>query len=175
MYKNYVTILLLCWFASCKPQKEVYLFTSFHEPASEGLRFLWSKDAWHWNDLGTTFLKPEVGNDKIMRDPSIIHGADGRYHLVWTSSWKGDKGFGYASSVDLVHWSAQKFIPVMESEPNTLNVWAPELFYDDETAQYIIVWASTIPFRFPKGTEEENNNHRLYYVTTKDFDSCSPP
>lgn len=95
------------------------------------------------------------------------------YHLVWTSSWKGDKGFGYASSKDLIHWSPQQFIPVMEKEPNTLNVWAPELFYDDETAQYIIVWASTIPFRFPKGTEEENNNHRLYYTTTKDFNSFS--
>ena len=175
MFKNSFIILSLFCFASCRPQKEVYLFTSFHEPANEGLRFLWSKDAWHWNDLGSTFLKPEVGNDKIMRDPSIIHGPDGLYHLVWTSSWKGDKGFGYASSADLVHWSPQKFIPVMEKEPNTLNVWAPELFYDEETAQYIIVWATTIPFRFPKGTEEENNNHRLYYTTTKDFNSFSDP
>jgi len=175
MFKNYFVILLLSWFASCKPQKEVYLFTSFHEPASEGLRFLWSKDAWRWNDLGSAFLKPQVGNDKIMRDPSIVYGKDNLYHLVWTSSWKGDKGFGYASSPDLVHWSPQKFIPIMDTVPNTLNVWAPELFYDDETAQYIIVWASTIPFRFPKGTEEENNNHRLYYTTTKDFNDFSAP
>jgi len=175
MFKNYFVILLLSWVASCKPQKEVYLFTSFHEPANEGLRFLWSKDAWRWNDLGSAFLKPQVGNDKIMRDPSIVYGKDNLYHLVWTSSWKGDKGFGYASSPDLVHWSPQKFIPIMDTVPNTLNVWAPELFYDDETAQYIIVWASTIPFRFPKGTEEENNNHRLYYTTTKDFNSFAAP
>jgi len=175
MFKTGLIILSLSCLASCRPQKDVYLFTSFHEPANEGLRFLWSKDAWHWQDLDTTFLKPEVGNDKVMRDPSIVYGRDSLYHLVWTSSWKGDKGFGYASSKDLIHWSPQRFIPVMEKEPNTLNVWAPELFYDDETAQYIIVWASTIPFRFPKGTEEENNNHRLYYVTTKDFDSFSEP
>jgi hypothetical protein len=38
---------------------------------------------------------------------------------------------------------------------------------------YIIVWASTIPFRFEKGVEEEKNNHRLYYVTTKDFKTFS--
>src|SRR5262249_43010322 len=147
----------------------VYLFTSFHEPANQGLRFLWSKDAWHWRDLDTTFLKPEIGIDKVMRDPSIVYGKDSLYHLVWTCSWKGDKGFGYADSQDLVHWSAERFIPVMQNEPNVLNVWAPELFYDEETDQYIIVWASTIPFRFPKGAEEENNNHRLYYTTTKNF------
>jgi len=176
MKKRYIILsLFICWFASCKPQKEVYLFTSFHEPANEGLRFLWSKDACHWNDLGISFLQPAVGNDKIMRDPSILYGIDGLYHLVWTCSWKGDKGFGYASSKDLVHWSAQRFIPVMEKEPAVLNVWAPELFYDAETAQYIIVWASTIPFRFAKGAEEENNNHRLYYSTTKDFNSFSDP
>lgn len=176
MYRNCVVILLLLYsFTACRTQKEVYLFTSFHEPANEGLRFLWSKDAYHWNDLGTTFLQPSVGNDKIMRDPSIIYGMDGLYHLVWTCSWKGDNGIGYASSKDLVHWSPQRFIPVMEKEPAVLNVWAPELFYDAETAQYIMVWASTIPFRFAKGAEEENNNHRLYYTTTKDFNSFSDP
>ncbi|HEY4149650.1 MAG TPA: glycoside hydrolase family 43 protein [Chitinophagaceae bacterium] len=176
MRKKYLIILfLLIGFASCKPQKEIYLFSSFHEPANEGLRLLWSKDAYHWHDLGATFLKPAVGIDKVMRDPSILYGKDSLYHLVWTCSWKGDKGFGYAESKDLLHWSEQRFIPVMEKEPEVLNVWAPELFYDDETAQYIIVWASTIPFRFAKGTEEENNNHRLYYTTTKDFGSFSDP
>jgi hypothetical protein len=146
----------------------VYLFTSFKEPANEGLRLLYSKDAYHWKELNGVFLKPEVGS-KIMRDPSIAQGPDGTYHLVWTSAWRGDHGFGYASSKDLIHWSEQQFIPVMKHEPQTVNVWAPELFYDDEQKEFVIVWASTIPFRFPKGVEEENNNHRLYYTTTKDF------
>jgi hypothetical protein len=110
-----------------------------------------------------------------MRDPSNVQGPDGTFHLVWTCSWKGDKGFGYASSKDLIHWSAQKFIPVMETEPSTVNVWAPEIFFEDETKEYIIIWASTIPFRFAKGFEDEDNNHRMYYVTTRDFTSFSKP
>jgi hypothetical protein len=61
----------------------------------------------------------------------------------------------------------------MQNESTTVNVWAPELFYDDESKDYIIIWASTIPFRFPKGEEEEENNHRMYYATTKDFKSFS--
>lgn len=52
-----------------------------------------------------------------------------------------------------------------------MNVWAPELFYDDEAKQFIIIWASTVPFRFPKGQEDENNNHRMYFTTTKDFNT----
>jgi len=164
-------LLLLGFFflVSVNAQKKVYMFTSFHEPATEGLRFLYSYDGYHWTDLGRTFLKPEVGNQKVMRDPSIAEGPDGTFHLVWTSSWRGDLGFGYASSKDLIHWSEEKFIPVMAYDTTTVNVWAPEVFYDDEGKQFIIVWASTIPFKFPRGQEDERNNHRLYYTTTKDF------
>lgn len=172
IYKRYFLLLMMAVLSSCS--KEVYMFTSFHEPADKGLRFLYSYDGYKWNDLNKVFLKPAVGNQKVMRDPSIVKGPDGTFHLVWTSSWKGDKGFGYASSKDLVNWSEQKFIPVMEHEPATVNVWAPELFYDEDNKRFIIIWASTIPFRFPKGQEDENNNHRMYYTTTSDFKAFSP-
>jgi len=165
--------LALCGLTSCS--KQAYIFTSFHEPATAGLRLLYSEDAYHWKDLNKILLKPEVGTQKVLRDPSIVQGPDGTFHLVWTCSWKGDKGFGYASSKDLITWSAQKFIPVMESEPKTVNVWAPEIFYDDDKKEFIIIWASTIPFRFAKGVEDEDNNHRMYSITTKDFVSFSKP
>lgn len=152
--------------------KKVYMFTGFHEPANAGLRLLYSHDGYKWTDLDTTFLKPLVG-DSVMRDPSIVQGPDGTFHLVWTSSWKGNKGFGYASSKDLIHWSGEQLIDVMKNEPTTVNVWAPELFYDDEEKQFIIIWASTIPFRFAKGIEDEDNNHRMYYTTTKDLKKFS--
>jgi beta-xylosidase len=158
--------------AGCKVKKDVYLFTSFHEPASDGLRLLYSYDAYHWNDLNHVFIKPEVG-DKVMRDPSIAQGADGVFHYVWTSAWGGNHGFGYADSKDLIHWSEQRVIDVMEDEPTTVNVWAPEVFYDDDNNQFIIIWASTIPKRFALGVEAENNNHRLYYTVTKDFKTFS--
>lgn len=166
-------LFALCMLVSCAQEKEAYLFTSFHEPATDGLRLLYSNDGYHWTDFNYTFLTPNAGDSKLMRDPSITQGPDGAYHLVWTSGWRGDKGFGYASSKDLIHWSEQQFIKVMEHEPSTVNVWAPEIFYDDENQQFIIIWASTIPFRFDKGIEEENNNHRMYYTTTKDFKTFS--
>jgi len=154
--------------------QKMYLFTSFREPANQGLRLLYSEDGYAWKDLDTIFLKPEIGNQKVMRDPSIAQGPDGVFHLVWTSSWRGDKGFGYASSKDLMNWSTQQFIPVMQHEPTAVNVWAPELFYDDMERQFVIIWASCIPGRFEIGIEEDSNNHRMYVTTTKDFKSFSP-
>lgn len=167
-----LVVLAACLLLSC--QKQAYLFTSFREPATDGLHLAYSNDGYHWTDLGGGYLKPEVGG-KLMRDPSIARGKDGTFHLVWTTNWKGDKGFGYASSRDLVHWSEQRFIPVMEHEPEVVNVWAPELHYDEDKDRFVIIWASTIPFKFPKGEEDERNNHRMYYVTTQDFRTFSRP
>jgi Arabinosidase BT_3657-like, N-terminal len=151
----------------------VYLFSTFKETAQDGLRFAYSFDGWHWTNLPGVFLKPEVGA-YIMRDPSILRAPDGTFHLVWTAGWHGVQGFGYANSKDLIHWSPQQFVPVMTNEPTTVNVWAPEIFYDDRKNDFIIVWASTIPGRFPDKLEAHNNNHRLYFTTTRDFKKFAP-
>jgi len=151
----------------------VYLFSTFKEPEQDGLRFACSFDGYHWTNVPGLFLKPEVGG-KIMRDPSVVRGPDGTFHVVWTSAWRGDRGFGYARSKDLVHWTDQKFVPVMEHEPTTVNVWAPELFHDERGKQFIICWASTIPGRFPDHLEATNNNHRMYFTTTRDFETFAP-
>jgi hypothetical protein len=170
---TYLTFIILL--GSCVPAKEIYLSTSFREPANEGLRYIFSHDGYNWDTIPGVWLKPEVGTQQVMRDPSITRGPDGTFHMVWTTSWKDDKGFGYASSKDLMHWTTPRHIPVMAYDTSTVNVWAPEFFYEDENAEYIIVWASTVPYKFPKGLEEELNNHRLYYVKTKDFVTFTRP
>ncbi|MFV0366396.1 MAG: glycoside hydrolase family 43 protein [Mangrovibacterium sp.] len=168
-----IAILLGTTLFSCKQEdKVVYMFSSFREPATDGLYFAYSEDGYNWKDLGGSWLKPEIGAQKLMRDPSVVTDKEGTYHMVWTSSWRGDLGFGYANSKDLIHWSEQQFIPAM-TDTSTVNVWAPEIFYDDEQDQFIIIWASTIPYKFPRGVEEERNNHRMYYLTTKDFKTFS--
>lgn len=168
-----VLILSFLIFSSCKTDKMLYVSTSFHEPADQGLRFIYSRDGIRWDTIPGTWLKPTLGNQKVMRDPSIVRDPEGVYHLVWTTSWKGDLGFGYARSTDLIHWSEPKMIQVMKNEPTTVNVWAPELFYDDIKKEFVVVWSSCIPNRYSKGIEDEDNNHRLYYITTKDFNTIS--
>lgn len=152
----------------------VYLFTSFRDADQKFLRFLYSFDGYHWTNVAGTFLEANVGMNRQFRDPSLLRGTDGTFHLVWTAGWHGDLGFGYASSKDLIHWSGQKFIPMMTNEPATVNVWAPELFYDDHAKDFIIIWASTVPGKFPDKLEAHNNNQRLYFATTRDFTGFTP-
>lgn len=153
-------------------QDSVCLFTSFRDADQKFLRFLYSYDGYHWTNVPGTFLEAKAGVSKQFRDPSLTRGPDGTFHLVWTAGWHGDQGFGCASSKDLIHWSEQQFVPVMTNEPATVNVWAPEIFYDD--GEFIIVWASTIPGRFPDKLEKHDNNHRLYFTTTRDFTNFAP-
>lgn len=165
--------LLICvWgLASCTPR--AYLYTSFHEPATAGLRYLVSDDGLHWDSLPGTHLTPQVGRQHIMRDPSVIRTPDGIFHLVWTSSWRGDRGFGTATSHDLLRWTDQRYVEVM-ADTSTVNVWAPELFYDDTRGETMVIWASCVPGTFPDGAEDRLNNQRLYYTTTTDFRHFAP-
>ncbi len=153
-----------------------YVFTYFKGNGEDGLHLAYSEDGYKWNALknDASFLTPEVGKDKLMRDPCVIKGGDGLYHMVWTVSWT-DKGIGYASSKDLIHWSKQEFIPVMVHEEKTRNTWAPEITYDEKSKTYMIYWASTIDGKFlqTKSEEEKGYNHRIYYTTTKDFKKFS--
>ncbi|MEP7319950.1 MAG: glycosyl hydrolase, partial [Panacibacter sp.] len=95
------------------PEDSVLIFAYFKNNGEDGLHLAYSKDGYMYVALknDSSFLKPTVSKDKLMRDPCIIKGADGLYHMVWTVSWNA-KGIGYASSTDLVHWSTQLYIPV---------------------------------------------------------------
>lgn len=157
-------------------QKEVYLYSYFTGNGEDGLHLAYSHDGYSWEALnnGKSLLTPTAGGDKLMRDPCIIRGGDGLFHMVWTVSWN-EKGIGYANSKDLVHWSEQQFIPVMEHDDGARNCWAPEIFYDEKHNEYMIFWATTITGLFPETqtTEDDGYNHRMYYVKTSDFKNFS--
>jgi hypothetical protein len=157
-------------------KNEVYMFSYFMGNGEDGLHLAWSDDGMKWQALNNnkSFLTPAAGKDKLMRDPCIIQGPEGKFHMVWTVSWN-EKGIGYASSDDLMNWSEQQYLPVMEHEPEAKNCWAPEIFYDKASKQYLIFWSTTIPGRFPETESSGDNgyNHRMYYVTTRDFTTFS--
>ncbi len=167
-------MLMFLGFFQSNAQDSVWLFSYFKGNGEDGLHFAYSEDALSWKSLNgdSSVLTPTAGFDKLMRDPCIIRGGNGKFHMVWTSSWK-EKGIGYASSEDLIHWSPQKYLLVMDHEAEAKNCWAPEVFYDRSSAQYMIYWATTIAGRFPATDSLGDHNHRMYYVTTKDFKTFS--
>jgi hypothetical protein len=153
-----------------------YVFSYFKGNGEDGLHLAYSEDGLKWRALNgdSAFFKPTVGREKLTRDPSIVRGPDGTYHMVWTAGWN-EHGFGYARSKDLITWTDETYVPVMAHEPTALNTWAPEIFYDAPRSRYLIFWATTIPGRFKGDSLGDANkyNHRIYYVTTSDFATFS--
>lgn len=170
-------LLAACASAPQAPAGDAYVFAYFTKNGEDGLHLAASSDGYRWDKLngGASYLTPTVGVSKLMRDPCIARGPDGTYHMVWTAGWT-EGGIGYASSKDLVHWSAQRYLPVMAHEPTALNAWAPEIAWDGKRGEFLIYWSSTIPGRFPEGDGHGDGkyNHRIYATTTKDFASFTP-
>jgi hypothetical protein len=154
-----------------------YLFTYFTRNGEDGVHLAWSADGYKWAALngGKSYLTSTIGKEKLMRDPCVVRGPDGTYHMVWTSGW-WENNIGYASTKDFITWSEPRKLPVMAHEPTVRNSWAPEVAYDEKRQEFIIFWSSTIPGRFPatSGASEDQLNHRLYFTTTKDFVTLAP-
>ena len=171
-------IIIGCLFLSLLgkgQQDSVYMFSYFKNNGKDGLHLTYSYDGYKWIALNgdSSYLQPVLSKDSLMRDPCIIRGADNRFHMVWTVSWNA-KGIGYASSVDLIHWSSQQYMPVMEQQDSARNCWAPEITYNTKKKQYVVYWATTIAGRYTTDTAvEKGYNHRIYYVTTSDFKAFS--
>jgi hypothetical protein len=155
--------------------KTAYLFSYFIGNGEDGLHLAWSRDGLKWEALndGKSYLKPEVGESKLMRDPCLLRGPDGTFHMVWTTAWWG-KTIGHASSKDLIQWSGQQAMPVMAHEPAAKNCWAPEAVWDEKRKEFLIFWATTITNRFLETANSGDNNHRMYCTTTRDFKTFSP-
>ena len=79
-------------------------------------------------------------------------------------------GLHLAYSYDGLNWTA------LNGGKSYLTPAAPELFYDEPSQTYYIFWATTIPGRHKEVATSESEkglNHRMYYVTTKDFQTFS--
>ena len=102
------------------------VFAYFKGNGEDGLHLAYSEDGLTWRALNhdSAFFKPTVGREKLTRDPSIVRGPDGIYHMVWTAGWN-ERGFGYARSNDLSPWTDETYVPDMAHVPAAMNTWAP--------------------------------------------------
>jgi signal transduction histidine kinase len=153
--------------------KDGFLFGYFTGNGEDGLHLAFSLNGYRWDPLnyGQSLLRPEVG-EKLMRDPCIVPGPDGTFHMVWTAGWSGNY-IGYAFSKDLIYWSEQKAIPVMTNQPGTQNCWAPEIYWDGAAGHFLLFWASTVISPI-QGAQSEPEYNRIYCATTKDFKTFTP-
>ena len=144
-----------------------YLFAYFEEPGDQGIYLALSRDGYHWTAVndGQPWVKPDKPGE-LMRDVFLTRGPDNHFRMVWTWGWHGTS-LGYADSPDLLHWSAQKQIPIMQDVAGTSNVWAPETYWDASRKQWLIVWSSNVGDPGP--------GNRIYSALTPDFNTFSKP
>ncbi|MGC9352650.1 MAG: hypothetical protein ACP5D9_02365 [Mariniphaga sp.] len=67
--------IFLFLLAACSRQEdEVYMFSFFQGNGEDGLYLAYSYDGLTWEALNNnqSFLTPQVGNDKLIRDPCIV-------------------------------------------------------------------------------------------------------
>jgi hypothetical protein len=161
-----------------RPTASLYLFAYFAEQAKgrgDGLRLGQSHDGLHWGAIGVNkvFMPPSVGGGSF-RDPHVMQDPAGTYHLVWTTScvpWAEsgcvqDRGFGHATSQDLVHFTHATYVPI---DLKVEHVWAPETFYDAVSSQYVVYWSS------PLDTNADvADPHSIYFLRTTDFKTFTP-
>lgn len=115
-----------------------------------------------------------------LRDPFIIRSHEGdKFYLIATDltvagvtqdgvdypgqGWGENQTSGSQSimvweSTDLVNWSKQRMCKVAVDDAGC--TWAPEAYWDDDTEQYVVFWASKL---------KTGGKQRLYYATTRDF------
>ena len=141
---------LMMSLSSCKgpvSEETAYVFTSFREPSTQGLQYLYSLDGLHWDTLPGIWLRPMVGND-----------------TTYVDAWTGQV-------------QAPKFYPDERVMRDPSIVRGPDgTFYDEEQEQFLIVWSSQIDPRTYTAADTLGTNscHRMWYTTTRDFQSFAP-
>ena len=178
-----VWMLAISWAASfCQPVKAdepVFLLPYFLGNGETGVYFAHSEDGLHFDWLAegkVVMPAPDWGDESLTRDPSIVY-RDGRFHMIWTTSWNS-RTIGYSSSPDLRQWSAPKRIEIWGDRDDIRNTWAPELHWDDEREEFLILWSSTTLAELGDGDGSEDPHgydHRPYASRTKDWETFTAP
>ena len=188
MHARFVLLLgclLFALFLSTVPlsaeekKDELFLLPYFLGNGETGVYFAYSYDGlkFDWlNDGKVIMPAPPWGDESLTRDPSIVF-RDGKFHMVWTTSWNS-RSIGYCNSSDLKTWSKPRKIDVWGDRTDARNTWAPELMWDPEKEEYLILWSSTLKAEFDDGDGSEDMHgydHRSYASRTKDFESFTAP
>ncbi len=114
-----------------------WLMSAFNSTSENTLSLFSSYDGKTFTSLSSEAYTPASG---LLRDPSIIHAADGFYYVVYTTGWSTPT-FGIARSHDLRHW--EHLTDIKLDVPGLTNTWAPEWFQDTDGTVSIVVSLSS--------------------------------
>lgn len=154
--------------------RDPVVFAYFREPGNQGIYLALSRDGYTYTPLndGMLWLAPEQPGE-IMRDVFITREPSGHgFRMVFTWAWRGDS-IGITSSPDLLTWTPQQKIPLMQPFPSVQNTWAPETYWDRGKHEWLLLWASS--FKALPGTQDKPEGLRLWAARTADWASFTKP
>ena len=185
MLRRLVVLCSLAAALTARAEEESLVLSFFRGNGEAGVYLAASDDGVHFTPLNgdQPVMKPAAWpQQNLTRDPSVVFHA-GKFHMVWTSNWKG-RVFGYAESADLLHWGEPVMVtPFPESLPaadQPRNVWAPEIVWDDAKAEFVMLWSTTTDRESNDGDgstmngKEGVHDHRIYATRTKDGKTFAP-
>lgn len=165
-----------------------YLFAHFKEkitPDGEQVYFAVSRDGFKWEKVndGNPVLTAEKG-EKGCRDIEIVRLHTGGFMVITTDlcvanrydenlqlDWSninrtGSKCLRMWRTDDLVNFSEERLVHFGRDDFGCM--WAPEVFFDEESKEYLIHWGSTVK-------ETDYKHMSIYCSRTKDFETFSYP
>jgi len=168
-----------------------YLFAHFTgtegRVTDEQIYFATSEDGSQWKDLtadGKPVLSSVIG-DKGVRDPYLIRSPEGdKFYLIATDLsiyYRGGWGNAAATTTgstklviwesdNLVDWSEPRLVDVAGPIPEAGGAWGPGGFFDKNTGNYVVYWAT-----YSTKSNVNGDGMNMYYATTRDFYTFSEP
>ncbi len=165
-----------------------YLFAHFKEkitPDGEQVYFSVSRDGYNWEKVndGNPVLTATLGEKgcrdiEVLRlhtggfvilttDLCVANRYDENLHLDWSNiNRTGSKCLRMWRSDDLVNFSEEKLVYFGRDDFGCM--WAPEVYFEEETGEYLIHWGSTV-------AEDDYKHMSIYCSVTKDFETFSKP
>ena len=165
-----------------------YLFVHFRETdgvEGEQVYFSVSKDGYTWEIVnhGNAVLIADKG-DMGVRDIVITRTLDNSFVIMATdlalrrneatkyhghirhAFSEGSKCLAMWKSKDLVNWSDEMLINLSGGKLGCL--WAPGIFFDENSGNYIVHWSSSCK-------DDNYSGLSIYYSCTKDFEIFTEP
>jgi Glycosyl hydrolases family 32 N-terminal domain len=149
----------------------------FHFREQESLYLSYSNDAQVWLTVNSGFPILNTTNGVPgLRDPFVFQAHDGtEYIMVATNgaNFGGVNNILTFSTKDFSSWT-QNIVVFQPVNGTTIDVWAPEFFYDETTASYLIFCAiqgeNNTSVEYESSCSNENDSRfRFWYSHTRDF------
>lgn len=143
-------------------------------------------DPMRWRRLGSDAVLESTAQTMGVRDPHIVRGPGGRFHLLATDLrvWRpegpdwhryrhaGSRDLVVWDSDDLIHWSDPRYVRVAPEGAGM--AWAPESTFDPISGDFLVYFSAGLADDAPQDRPGVTGPSRIMVTRTRDFVTFTP-